>query len=72
LEKTPHGAGDEIQLTDAIAMLMDTEQVEAYGVVGRSLDCGSKLGYVTANIELALRHPEMGEQVREFIKSLKL
>jgi|TARA_B110000116_G_scaffold272312_1_gene296524 UTP--glucose-1-phosphate uridylyltransferase len=72
LEKTPHGAGDEIQLTDAIAMLMDSEKVEAYGVVGRSLDCGSKLGYVTANIELALRHPEMGEQVREFIKSLKL
>jgi len=72
LEKTPHGAGDEIQLTDAIAMLMESEKVDAYGVVGKSLDCGSKLGYVQANIELALRHPEMGEQVREFILSLKL
>lgn len=72
LEKTPQGAGDEIQLTDAIAMLMESEKVDAYGVVGKSLDCGSKLGYVQANIELALRHPEMGDDVREFIKSLKL
>lgn len=72
LEKTPHGAGDEIQLTDAIAMLMESEKVDAYGVIGKSLDCGSKLGYVQANIELALRHPEMGDDVREFIKSLKL
>lgn len=72
LEKTPLGAGDEIQLTDAIAMLMESEQVDAYGVVGKSLDCGSKLGYVQANIELALRHPEMGDDVRKFIKSLKL
>lgn len=72
LEKTPLGAGDEIQLTDAIAMMMESEQVDAYGVVGKSLDCGSKLGYVQANIELALRHPEMGDDVRKFIKSLKL
>lgn len=72
LEKTPLGAGDEIQLTDAIAMLMESEQVDAYGVVGKSLDCGSKLGYVQANIELALRHPDMGDDVRKFIKSLKL
>jgi UTP--glucose-1-phosphate uridylyltransferase len=72
LEKTPQGAGDEIQLTDAIAMLMESEKVDAYGVIGKSLDCGSKLGYVQANIELALRHPEMGDDVREFIKSLKL
>lgn len=72
LEKTPLGAGDEIQLTDAIAMLMESEKVDAYSVVGKSLDCGSKLGYVQANIELALRHPEMGDDVRAFIKSLKL
>lgn len=72
LEKTPLGAGDEIQLTDAIAMLMESEKVDAYGVVGKSLDCGSKLGYVQANIELALRHPDMGDDVRKFIKSLKL
>ena len=56
LEKTPLGAGDEIQLTDAIAMLMEKEQVNAYLMKGKSHDCGSKLGYMKANVEYALRH----------------
>jgi UTP--glucose-1-phosphate uridylyltransferase len=68
LEKTPAGAGDEIQLTDAIAMLMEQEQVNAYFMKGRSHDCGSKFGYMKANVEYAVRHPELNG---EFITWLK-
>lgn len=72
LEKTPLGAGDEVQLTDAIAMLMAHEPVVAYEVMGKSHDCGSKLGYVKATIEYGLRHPDMEDELRSFIKSLAL
>ena len=41
---------------------MKTEQVDAYYMKGRSHDCGSKLGYMTANVEYALRHPELGDE----------
>ncbi|MBW3138204.1 UTP--glucose-1-phosphate uridylyltransferase GalU [Ferrimonas balearica] len=70
LEKTPPGAGDEIQLTDAIAMLMEQETVEAFHMTGVSHDCGDKLGYMKANVEYALRHPELGEAMRAHLKSL--
>ncbi|MBL4630562.1 MAG: UTP--glucose-1-phosphate uridylyltransferase GalU [Paraglaciecola sp.] len=72
LEFTPPGAGDEVQLTDAISSLMKTEQVDAYYMKGSSHDCGSKLGYMTANVEYALRHPELGEEFRAFLANLKL
>ncbi len=72
LELTPPGAGDEVQLTDAISTLMKTEQVDAYYMKGASHDCGSKLGYMTANVEYALRHPELGEEFKLFLKGLKL
>ncbi|WP_265735758.1 sugar phosphate nucleotidyltransferase, partial [Acinetobacter baumannii] len=48
LENTPKGAGNEIQLTDAIAMLQDTDTVEAYRMQGQTFDCGSKIGYLKA------------------------
>lgn len=67
LEHTPAGAGDEIQLTDAIAMLMDKEVVNAFHMTGKSHDCGSKLGYMIANVEYALRHPELGEEFKSFL-----
>lgn len=70
LEKTPPGAGDEIQLTDAIAALMDKETVEAYAMKGKSHDCGSKLGYMKANVEYALRHPELAEEFKTFLKTI--
>ena len=72
LEFTPPGAGDEVQLTDAISTLMKTEQVDAYYMKGVSHDCGSKLGYMTANVEYALRHPDLGEEFKSFLKNLKL
>ncbi|WP_375055691.1 UTP--glucose-1-phosphate uridylyltransferase GalU [Zobellella sp. DQSA1] len=67
LAKTPPGAGEEIQLTDAIAELMKLEQVEAYSIVGKSHDCGSKLGYMQANVEYALRHPSIGQAFSNFL-----
>lgn len=70
LEKTPLGAGDEIQLTDAIAMLMDKEQVNAYLMKGKSHDCGSKLGYMKANIEYGLRHKAIGPEFRAYLKEI--
>ncbi|MGL5285950.1 MAG: UTP--glucose-1-phosphate uridylyltransferase GalU [Aeromonas sp.] len=69
LEKTPPGAGDEIQLTDAIAMLMEQEQVNAYFMKGRSHDCGSKMGYMKANVEYAVRHRELNGEFVEWLKS---
>lgn len=71
LAKTPPGAGDEIQLTDAIDALMEHEQVDAYYMKGKSHDCGSKLGYMKANVEYAMRHPELGEEFAAYVKSLK-
>jgi UTP--glucose-1-phosphate uridylyltransferase len=68
LANTAPGAGDEIQLTDAIAALMEQEQVEAYNIVGKSHDCGSKLGYLQANIEYALRHPELGQAFLQYLQ----
>ncbi len=68
LQKTPVGAGDEIQLTDAIAMLMQQQQVNAYHIKGRSHDCGNKLGYVTAFLEYALRDPALADDLKKKFK----
>lgn len=70
LEKTPLGAGDEIQLTDAIAMLMEKQPVNAYLMKGRSHDCGSKLGYMKANVEYALRHKSLKNDFKAYLKEL--
>jgi len=70
LRKTPIGAGNEIQLTDAIAMLMDIETVEAYQIIGKSHDCGSKIGYMKANVEYGLRHPEVNGEFRKYLKEM--
>ena len=72
LEFTPPGAGNEIQLTDAIASLMKLETVEAFHMTGKSHDCGSKMGYMKANVEYALRHSELGEEFKEYLKTLSL
>ncbi|WOT06367.1 UTP--glucose-1-phosphate uridylyltransferase GalU [Shewanella youngdeokensis] len=70
LAKTPAGAGDEIQLTDAIAMLMEKQTVNAYYMQGKSHDCGNKLGFMQANVEHALRHKEIGSEFAQYIKQL--
>ncbi|EGM70643.1 UTP--glucose-1-phosphate uridylyltransferase GalU [Shewanella sp. HN-41] len=70
LAKTPAGAGDEIQLTDAIAMLMQQETVNAYYMEGKSHDCGNKQGYMRANVEYALRHSEIGDDFAQYLKTV--
>ena len=66
------GAGGEIQLTDGIAQLMETEGVHAYQYQGKRYDCGSKEGFLEATVELALKHPEVGPGFKEYLKSLSL
>jgi len=61
------GRGGEIQLTDAIAALLRRERVLAMRLGGRRYDCGSKLGYLKATVELGLRHPEIGKGFAEFL-----
>lgn len=68
LKRTPLGAGDEIQLTDTIGLLMREYQVNAFHLSGKSHDCGSKMGYMKANIEYASRHPEIGARFNAFLK----
>ena len=70
LEKTPLGAGDEIQLTAAIAMLMEKQPVNAYMMKGKSHDSGSKLGYMKANVEYALRHKSLKNDFKAYLKEL--
>ena len=70
LEFTPLGAGGEVQLTDAIDSLMNLEQVDAYYMKGKSHDCGSKLGYMKANVEYALRHPALADEFKAFLSTL--
>ncbi|MCF6457005.1 UTP--glucose-1-phosphate uridylyltransferase GalU [Pseudoalteromonas sp. MMG024] len=70
LKKTPLGAGNEIQLTDAIAMQMKEQQVDAYYMKGKSHDCGSKIGYMKANIEYALRRDDLKDELKAHIQSL--
>ncbi|MDC0601795.1 UTP--glucose-1-phosphate uridylyltransferase GalU [Aliiglaciecola sp.] len=72
LEFTPPGAGGEIQLTDAIVTLMKEEQVDAYYMTGKSHDCGSKLGYMKANIEYAIRHKDIKDEFIAFLKDLDI
>lgn len=72
LEQTAVGAGGEIQLTDAMAMLLQQQPVHAYYMKGRSNDCGSKLGYAQAFLEQALRHPSIGAEMRQFVANLRL
>ncbi|MDI6749272.1 MAG: UTP--glucose-1-phosphate uridylyltransferase GalU [Rhodocyclaceae bacterium] len=72
LEKAQAGAGGEIQLTDAIAALLNEQQVLAYRYHGVRYDCGSKLGYLRATVEYALRHPEVGADFAAWLKSADL
>ncbi|MDC9614357.1 MULTISPECIES: UTP--glucose-1-phosphate uridylyltransferase GalU [Xenorhabdus] len=71
LAKTAPGAGDEIQLTDAIAMLMEKEPVEAYHLQGRSHDCGNKLGYMQAFVEYGMKHKELGKLFTDWVMTLQ-
>ena len=70
LETTPRGAGNEIQLTDAIAALLGKEDVYLCEFQGRRYDCGSILGYMKANVEYALRHETIGSEFGTYLDDL--
>ena len=72
LEGVKSGAGGEIQLTDGIVALLEHETVLAYEFSGKRYDCGNKLGYLQATVDLALQHPELNSQFRAYLKLLKL
>ena len=71
LEKAQAGAGGEIQLTDAISALLTEQQVLASRYLGVRYDCGSKLGYLQATVEYALRHAEVGTDFSAWLRQLK-
>jgi UTP--glucose-1-phosphate uridylyltransferase len=70
IRTNPKGAGGEIQLTDGIARLIDTEGVHAFLYEGKRYDCGAKDGFLEATVELALKHPQVGAGFREYLKTL--
>ena len=70
IKNTGRGAGGEIQLTDAIADLMKDEEVLAYEFEGKRYDCGAKLGFLVANVELALLNTELKDNFKTYLKEL--
>ncbi len=68
LENLPRGAGGEIQLTDAIAQLLRREKVFAYRYHGKRYDCGSKLGFLQATVDLGVNHAEVGDDFAQWLE----
>ncbi len=71
LEHTGQGKGGEIQLTDAIEALLTYEKVLAYAFAGKRYDCGNKLGYLQATVEMALQHPELGADFANYLRHFR-
>lgn len=72
LERTSKGAGNEIQLTDAIATLQQNDVVEAYRMRGKTFDCGNKLGYLKAVLDYGVNHPKLGKDFKQLIADLNI
>lgn len=72
LKTTERGAGGEIQLTDGIAALRKKEKVYAYSFEGKRYDCGSKIGYLEATVEFALKHDDLEAEFRQYLQQLKV
>lgn len=70
LDQVEPGAGGEIQVTDAISTLLGEQTVLAYEFEGTRYDCGSKFGYLQANVEMGLQHPEIGDEFRAYLRDL--
>ena len=68
LAQIGRGAGDEIQLTDAIARLIEQQPVMSYQFQGRRYDCGSKIGYLQATVDYALKHEHLGDEFQEWLQ----
>ncbi|HHT9152020.1 MAG TPA: UTP--glucose-1-phosphate uridylyltransferase [Candidatus Hypogeohydataceae bacterium YC40] len=72
LERTSPGANGEIQLTDALKKVLDNTALFACEIKGKVHDGGSKLGFLKATVELALKNPELGDDFRQYLKGLDL
>lgn len=72
LERTPTGAGGELQLTDGMRELLKSEKIYGFTFEGKRHDTGDKLGFLKATVEFALKRPDLGGAMREYLKSLKL
>jgi UTP--glucose-1-phosphate uridylyltransferase len=66
------GVGGELQLTDGLRALLKKEKVYGYVFEGKRHDTGDKLGFLKATVEFALKRPDLGESLRQYLKSLKL
>jgi UTP--glucose-1-phosphate uridylyltransferase len=72
LDRTPLGAGGELQLTDGLRLLLKKEKVYGYNFEGVRHDTGDKLGFLKATVEFALQRKDLGADLRMYLKSLKL
>ena len=72
LDKTPAGRGGEIQITDAIRILLEQQPVYAYMFEGKRYDAGDKLGFLQATVEYALKREDLGGDFRNYLKNLDL
>ena len=70
LDNTAPGAGGEIQLTDALCAMARTQGMIAVDYTGKRYDMGNKLGIIQAAVEVALEHPEIGKDFREYLKGM--
>src|SRR2546430_1582534 len=66
------GAGGELQLTDAIRLLLQKEKVYGYRFEGKRHDAGDKLGFLKATVEFALKRPELRDEFRQYLRELQL
>ncbi len=72
LTRTPAGKGGEVQLTDALRLLLKQEKMYAYVYEGKRHDAGDKLGFIQATVEFALKREDLGGPLREYLRTLKL
>ena len=72
LQNTPFGRGGELQLTDGMRELLKTEKIYGYCFEGKRHDTGDKLGFLKATVEFALKRPDLGDQLRQWLKQLPL
>jgi UTP--glucose-1-phosphate uridylyltransferase len=72
IENTPPGRNNEIQLTDALRILLKTRPIYGVKFEGRRFDAGDKLGFLQATVEFAMKRPDLGEPFRAYLRSLEL
>lgn len=70
LERTPRGKGDEIQLTDGMDLLRESQKIMAYDFTGKRYDTGDKLGYLKATVEFALEHEGLKDGFKAYLKEI--